>query len=168
MDSVEKYKQTLDKIGHIMSYKRDILKVFGSRGTNILKEALSVMQKQMDKHVRDEEVIVSNGDMDKVGRVVEFFLSIAVNEPIVPIFRDLSEVYLLLIFNWNKELGKSLSLENRVKAINNITKGQMTMLDTVDTLKVLLKRAKQVSKYEPPAFQLSKHYLKSLSEETDT
>ena len=83
----------------------------------------------------------------------------------MPIFRDLSRFYLLLVFNWNKELGKRPDIELSVSAAQRIVEGQMTMIDTINLLKTVSERLQKLSGYEPPAFELSRHYLQSLEGE---
>ncbi|GAI80579.1 unnamed protein product, partial [marine sediment metagenome] len=117
---------------------------------------------QMNELAEDKAVEASGEEKSRVKEVADLFLSIAVNEPITPIFRDLSKFYLLLMFNWNKELGKRPDIEKQISTAQKIVMAQMTMLDTIDLLKYQLKRGRDMRNWNPPAFELSRHYLETL------
>ena len=160
-EDLKKYQETVSKIKGIMKYEADLKKVFGPRLDKV-KKSFEIMECQMDDLAEDTEVAASGEEKSRVKEVVNLFLSIAVNQPIVPIFRDLSRFYLLLVFNWNKELGKRADIEASVSAVQRIVEGQMTMIDTINILRALLERARKTQQYSPPAFELSRHYLESL------
>lgn len=163
MDSFEEYQKALNRTKGIMAYQKDLLKAFGPRGVEKLKMALGVMEAQMNQLGEDKSVVASNTDRGKVKEAINLFLNIAVYQPIVPIFRDLSQVYLLIAFNWNKELGRP-DIQTAIQATRNIVSGQMTMNETINLLKTVSERVQKLNRYEPPAFELSRHYLKSLEE----
>lgn len=165
-EDLKKYQETVNKIKGIMKYEADLKKVFGPRLDKV-KEALEIVECQMNDLAEDVTVEVSGEEKSRVKEVVNLFLSIAVNQPIAPIFRDLSRFYLLLVFNWNKELGKRADIEASVSTVQRIVEGQMTMIDTINILRALLERARKTQQYSPPAFELSRHYLESLDKGKD-
>ncbi len=161
-EDLRKYQETVGKIKGILKYEADLKKVFGPRLDKV-QGALGIMESQMNDLAEDKAVEASGEEKSRVKEVVNLFLSIAVNRPIVSIFRDLSRFYLLLVFNWNKELGKRPDIELSVSAAQRIVEGQMTMIDTINLLKTVSERFQKLSGYEPPAFELSRHYLNSFS-----
>jgi len=163
-EELKKYKETVNKIKEIMKYEMDLRRVFGDR-LPALKKALGIMECQMDDLAQDKKIEASGEDKSTVKEAVNSFLSIAVSQPITLIFRDLSRTYLLLAFNWNRELGKRQDMESEIRAVQGIVEGQLTMLDTINLLKTLLQRGREMLDYRPPAFELSRHYLESLREE---
>lgn len=163
MDNLEEYRKALERTKGIMAYQKDMLKVFGPRGVEKLKIALGIIETQMNQLGEDKSVVASSADKGRVKEAVDLFLNIAVYQPIVPIFRDLSSIYLLLAFNWNKELGRP-DIQTAIQAIRNIVSGQMVMGETINLLKTVSERLQKLNRYEPPAFELSRHYLKSLEE----
>ncbi|GAI60825.1 unnamed protein product [marine sediment metagenome] len=162
-EDLKKYQETVSKIKGILKYEADLKKVFGPRLGKV-NGVFELMLRQMDDLAEDKAVEASGEEKSRVKEVVNLFLSIAVNRPIVPIFRDLSRFYLLLVFNWNKELGKRPDIELSVSAAQRIVEGQMTMIDTINLLKTVSERLQKLIGYEPPAFELSRHYLQSLEE----
>ena len=163
-EDLKKYQETVSKIKGIMKYESDLKKMFGPRLDKV-QGALGLMESQMNALAEDKAVEASGKEKSRVKEVVNLFLSIAVNQPIVPIFRELSRFYLLLVFNWNKELGKRPDIELSVSAVQRIVEGQMTMIDTINLLKTVSERLQRLNRYGPPAFELSRHYLQSLGGE---
>lgn len=165
-EDLKKYQQTVDKIKKIFGWELELKKVFGPRIDKV-KGVFELVQRQMNELAEDKNVEVSEEEKSRVKQVAGLFLSIAVNEPIVPIFRDLSKLYLLLIFNWNKELGKRPDIENQISTAQKIVMAEMTMVDTISLLKTLLKRGREMKSWSPSAFELSKHYLETLNKEEE-
>lgn len=163
-EELKKYKETVNKIKEIMKYEMDLRRVFGDR-LPVIKKALEIMECQMDDLAQDKKIEASDKDKSTVKEALNLFLSIAVSQPITLIFRDLSKTYLLLAFNWNRELGKRQDMESAIRAVQGIVEGQLTMFDTINLLKTLSQRGREMLDYRPPAFELSRHYLESLREE---
>ena len=147
-----------------MKYESDLRQVFGDR-LPVIRKAFEIMEGQMNNLAKDEKIEASGEEKSSIKEAVNLFLDIAMNRSITPIFRDLSRTYLLLAFNWNKELGRRLDMESAIRATQGIVEGQLTMLDTINLLKELVKRGKEMVNYRPPAFELSRHYLESLQGE---
>lgn len=160
-EDLKKYQQTINEIKKIFGWELELKKVFGPR-IDIVKGVFELMYRQMNELGEDKKVEVTGEEKSRVKEVVNLFLSIAVNQPIVPIFRDLLKSYLLLVFNWNKELGKTEDIENQINTTQKIVTAQMTMLEAIDLLKLLLKQGRDMKSWQPPAFELSRHYLESL------
>jgi len=165
-EDLKKYQGTVNSIKKLFEWDPDLKKVFGPRLDKV-KGVFELLQRQMNELAEDKTVEVSGEEKSRVKEVVNLFLSIAVNEPIVPIFRDLSKFYLLLMFNWNKELGKRPDIENQISTAQKIVEAQLTLLDTIGLLKMLLRRGRDMRNWNPPAFELSRHYLESLKEKED-
>ncbi len=165
-EDYKKYQENLSKIKEILKYENDLRKVFAENQLQTIRKGLETMESQMEKLAKDEQVQASGQDKSTVKGVTDIFLNVAVNQPMIPISRDLTLNYLLLTFNWNLALGKRPDIEQNIKAVQGIVRGEMTIVDAINTLKALLERAKSLTQYTPPAFELSKHYLESLKKGT--
>lgn len=161
------YKATVEKINKILGYKDDIRRVFSENGFMNIKKAFNILTEQMEKAAKDENIEPSTEEKSLVKSTVDLFREIAIEKPIAPIFRDLSATYLLLVFNWNQTLGKMPDIGNDIKLIDGIIRGQLTMLDAIYTLQVLLEKIKKFQQYEPPSFNLSRAYLDNLKKEIE-
>lgn len=161
------YKSTVDKINKILEYRDDMRRVFSENGLMNIKKAFNILTEQMEKAAKDENVGPSTEEKSLVKSTVDLFREIAIEKPIAPIFRDLSATYLLLVFNWNQAFGKMPGIEKDIKLIDGITRGQLTMLDAIYTLQIVLEKIKKFQQYEPPSFNLSRAYLDNLKKEIE-
>ncbi len=174
MDSQEAYSQyqkTLEKTRTILNYQNDLIRMFGNKGFESLKLALEKISSSMERAAQNDGLAeIQIEDKNLVTGVVKSFLNIAIEKPITPIFRDLADNYLMIVYNWSQMLAKCSGIEQDIKVINGIVRSQLTLLDTISVLKVILERAKNIRNYDPPAFDLSRAYLdnlKSAIEERD-
>jgi len=164
-DSIKAYQRNVKEIKRILSFKKELRKVFNERNIEKVNNVFNLVTEDMDFLIRGEKATATGPEKSQVKSVVNLFLNVAINQPIVPIFRDLARELGLLIFNWNKVVGKRPDIEVDVLATRRIIDNQLTMLDAITILKVLIRRLKNMERYSPPAFQLSKAYLKSLDKE---
>jgi len=161
------YKTTVEKINKILEYRDDMRRVFSENGFTNIKKVFNILTEQMEKAAKDESVEPSNEEKSLVKNTVNLFREIAIEKPVAPIFRDLSATYLLLVFNWNQTFGKMPDIEKDIKLIDGIIRGQLTMLDAIYTLQILLEKTKKLQQYEPPSFNLSRAYLDNLKKEIE-
>lgn len=161
------YKSTVEKINKILGYENDMRSVFSQNGFTNIKKAFNILTEQMEKAAKDENVEPSNEEKSLMRSTVNLFREIAIEKPIASIFRDLSATYLLLVFNWNQTFGKMPDIEKDVKLIDGIIRSQLTMLDAIRTLQILLEKTKKLQEYKPPSFNLSRAYLDNLKKEIE-
>ncbi len=55
-------------------------------------------------------------------------------------------------------------ISSKIYSLRRFIDYHLTVIDTIRVLKKLLKRVEEIQRFVPPAFELSKHYLKSLQE----
>lgn len=159
----KEYQKTIKETKKILSFDNELRKIFGSK-KKLVREVFKIAEKQMSALAEEKSVNPSREERKKIKRVVELFLDVATTKPIDSFFQDLATRYLLVIFNWNKSLVQDQAIERQIKATEAIVKGHTTIMHAINVLKKVTKQAKDVSSYEPPAFDLSKHYLKSLQD----
>ncbi|GAI76133.1 unnamed protein product, partial [marine sediment metagenome] len=82
-EDLKRYQETVDKIKGILKYEADLKKVFGPRLDKV-NGVFELMLRQMDDLAEDKAVETSGKEKSRVKEVVNLFLSIAVNRPIVP------------------------------------------------------------------------------------
>jgi hypothetical protein len=159
--ALEQYRATVNEIRRIFAYDIELRKVFGNRVGRV-KDAFQVMVCQMDALAEDKEVEVSPEQKATVEKAVNDFLAVAIYQPMLNLFRDLSKQYLKLAVNWNRELGKVQAIDVQAQASIQIVEGQETFVAAARTLRQLIKHVESMEKFAPPAFQLSKHFLDSI------
>jgi len=160
-EDLKKYQETVGNIKKLFEWDLELKKVFGPR-IDLVKGVFELMQRQMNELAEDKKIEASGEEKSRVKEVVNLFYNIAMNEPIVDIFRDLSVFYLRLVFNWNKELGKRPDIVTAINDTQKITLSQMAMLEAAIQLKYHAKRNRDMMYWQPQSFEVSRHYLESL------
>lgn len=72
--------------------------------------------------------------------------------------------WIYLVFNWNQNTLKDNDLNVSMQYLLRIMDQHYTIIEAIDHLKFLLDRSKKIQGWQPPSFELSKHYLKFLEE----
>lgn len=161
----EKFLQTVNKVCDIFRYRKDLERVFGRDGLVRFEESFNIMRKHMDQLRGDRSVHVTPPERDKVMGTLRLLQAIAVNNPIVPIFRDIVIPFNRIAYNWNQNTQNDKHMELTIQTINRIITSQKTMDDTITILQTLLRKARDEIRYRPPSFELSRHYLNSLEKD---
>ena len=120
------------------------------------------MARQMNALMKEDGITATEKEIDNVKAALQHLLHGIITEPLTDFVRDLTTEMGRLSFNWNKFIGKKQTIETTSLAIQRIARGNKTMNDTEMVLKKLLKRAQANLQYKPPAWELSRHYLRSL------
>ena len=161
-ESYKAYKDTVARTEIILRYEDDMRKTFSVQVTQKIKAVLAFVSGQMETVFAGSTPAVTEKDLAAVTEVVNFFSLIATEKPITPIFGDLSQTFLLLVFNWNVATVGDKNIDRSIKLVDAIVNSQMTMRETIELLQKLLEKAKKANQYEPPSFNLSRAYLENL------
>lgn len=161
-ESYKAYKETVSRAEEIIRFEDDMRKTFSAQGAQKIKAVLGFISGQMEVIFSGGRPTVSGDDLSRVNEVVNFFSVIAAEKPITPIFKDLSQIFLLLIYNWNAAVAGDKNIERSIKLVDAIVTSSMTMRETIELLQKLIEKAKKANQYEPPSFNLSRAYLENL------
>lgn len=157
----EQYRNVVAKLRNILNYKLDMQKIFGQYAAQIEKVTNFVIA-DLDSVIDKRDFVISRERTNEVKQMVDRLTHIVTYEPIVPILRDLTMVCTLLFHNWNQNVVKDGSLETRIAILSRLVNMQLTLIETIEIMKRIGKKQHELSQYRPPAFELSRHYLKSL------
>lgn len=94
-------------------------------------------------------------------------LQTPIEEQITPILKDLVKEFITLAASWNENIAQKIEIRQKIYSLRRFVDYHLTVIDTIRILKNLLKRAEETQRFAPPAFELSKHYLKALQELED-
>mgnify|MGYP000083981564 CR=1 FL=1 len=158
---IEEYQATIRRIKEFLEHEKELSDLFGGN-LQVVKKAFEIMMCQLEKLRTHPKVEATEEECKIVEESINLFFTIASTQPIIQIFRNLSKDYLVLAYNWNREIWKNPRIETKIRAIHAIVEAQLTILDTINLLKILLEKVKEILKFSPPAFELSRHYLESL------
>lgn len=68
-----------------------------------------------------------------------------------------------LVSNWNKLVGDE-KLDETMSSFMTFIEYHKNTVATIESMKILLKEVRKYRDFAPPAFELSKHYLKSIDD----
>jgi len=156
------YERNKKKLEYILGHK-DLNMILGRKQQEIVKKGFAVMRKGMDDKAAEKQLVPATGkEKSQVKEALNLVLNRVINAPIIPILRDLALEFRLLAFNWNKSFGKRPDIVQVAQNITAITQGNLSLVQSINIIKSLTERLRNVQRFTPPAFELSKAYLETL------
>jgi len=157
------YRRNKDALNYIINH-REMTMV--NRDT--LKRAFEIMTLDMGLIAVDTPVTDTSPERKSaVKEALNHIMNAVINQPLVPILKDLALEFGLLAFNWNKVVGKRPDITQIIVNTRHIVEGVMSLTEATQVLKLMISKCKALSKFAPPAFELSKAYLKTLDEKEE-
>lgn len=159
------FQETVKKARRL-SFSNSLSTVFTNKEIGDLKMTIDAMERDIGKAMEGEKVqfkdVDANAAASMLNRLLTHFLIEVVREEV----KEFTLVYLQLAFNYTKLRREvkcaPVGLEEAIKKLNSFVNYHQSVEATIQVLKALLKRAREVKQFSPPAFELSRHYLKSL------
>jgi len=163
------FEKMLKPLEKMIGYKAEFKRAFGPNGDKIILPAYRVMKSQLLvlAPVDGKKVSVSNNDKQIVRRAAEMMAAITIDGQISQYFRDFADVYLSLLITWNLQLARTRTIDVMGNMCQRILNDMMTMRDTTEVMTRTTKKLRESLRYQPPAFELSRHYLKSLQDDIE-
>ena len=158
-DDLKKMLRPLEKL---MNYNAEFNQTFGSSGTRIIAPAYRMMRDQLLTLADGKKVGASNKNKQLAQQASSAMTAVVTSGPISQYYRNFAETYLPLLNNWNLQLGKNESINAMTRANQRILDDMMTAKDATEVLNRAIKTLRELLQYRPVAFDLSRHYLKSL------
>jgi len=165
--AVQAYREKIKKVDNILSYSGDFKQGYGEGGSGRIKKMYQFIQRDMEKLIRDEKVTVEPGEMQLLKNVLNEMREVLLNKTITPLVHDLSVELAKLIFNWNSQVAKQGDITLRCQNLENLANNYRTLGEASAVLRALIEKGKRELQYRPPAFELSKHYLRALREDEE-
>lgn len=153
------YERNVKKLEYILKHPQ-VNTVLTAKKKDLLNKAFAIMKVDMES--KQEGAEARGEEKSVVKECLNIILSCAINLPITPILRDLGCEFGLLAFNWNKAFAKRDDITATCRDVKSIIEGILSLKQVVEVSKVLLKELKEMKRFAPPVFQLSRAYLKSL------
>jgi len=156
------FERNVEKLEYILGH-RDLNAILSRDRQKVVKCAFELMKRQLDSEKFDKEA--SGKEKSTVKEALNTLLPVVINQPMRPILRDLGLEFGLLAFNWNEAFGKRPDITGIVVTIKNVVERTLSLMEAIDIIKGLTNRVRDMERFSPPAFELSKHYLKSLEKQ---
>lgn len=134
-----------------------------------LQKLYAGIKSDIDLMMRDESpVLMKNPDfMRNLTSNLSSTISMFLYEAVDPTYCVFSEAFTHLIKNWNDNTLKDVNINQSCNTIFRFIDNRFTMAETCDTLKKLLKKMSEYRQWNPPAFQVSEHFIKALNKSTE-
>ena len=158
---LEKYFNVINVFGKISGHQ-DIKVIFGPNATKV-NETVKTIDVEISALFKGAAVQTKISP-EQIQGIIAILTSIAMEKELTPPVKDYVGAATMLISLWNFYLKKDEQLETGLRFINRILRAQMTLVDTINVTRALLRKLDQIVKYVPPAFDISRHYLKALDE----
>lgn len=157
------FERNVKKLEYILGH-RDLDAILSRDRQKVVKCAFELMKRQLGSlTVKDPVPFQVNGKQKStVKEALNTLLPVVINQPMRPILKDLGLEFGLLAFNWNKAFGKRPDIADVAVTIKNVVEKTLSLMEAIDIIKGLTNRVRDMERFSPPAFELSKHYLKSL------
>ena len=127
---------------------------------SIIEETVDLIEKQMKR-----KKLSTKEENEKVIRTITLLTNFAIQRTITPIFRDLTNEFIILIAIWNEKIAQNIEIQKRIYSLRNFIDYHLSVVETIKELKSLLEKMKELQSFNPPAFDLSRHYLSYLQKE---
>lgn len=128
--------------------------------------SFGIMQKHIDE--LNAEKRPSEHDPRRVHRTVEFLKETILYEPLDRGFQNFAWAWIFLVQNWNNNVGKSESMRRDCDYCIRLLDDFVSIKEATETMKVLNKKLRDFKSWNPPAFEVSKHFINYLEEEDNT
>jgi len=132
-----------------------------------VRRAIDIMLKTLDVIAKGRRTGVGDNMMNDVVKGTMIVMEKAIYSRQTRFMVDFALTYVDLLLLWNKELGYNYDLDIMGDAISAIVRSYLTITEANDILRNLIDRVEKYLKVEPPAYGVSRHYLKLVYERLD-
>lgn len=154
----------LTPLTKLLGYSTEMRITFGP-ATVRLTDAYKVMKGHLTTLAKTTgaKVKVNNRELSQVISALRLLNSVFIERTVTRFFRDLSTEYLRLTSNWNTNTCRSGDVTRLVRYSNSMLNMEMTLSDTIATSRTLLAKLRNEVRFRPPAYDLARHYLDSIT-----
>lgn len=159
---VAQHEALIKELERILGFRIELLNVFGG-SLDTVENGYRLMKEQMADIIKDRPVSVQPHEAQSVGKLFDILVEFALYRELTPIFRDFAYALYSLGRHWNENTVKDQNLLNNMTVVAKVVRDMRTHDETMDLLRKLIDKGREIYRYEPPAFKLSEHYFKTLT-----
>jgi len=127
------------------------------------RKAFSIISRHIEE-LNNECENITNYDPSVITQTINYLKGIIIEDPITQEFADFADNWCLFVFNWNNNVLKNDDLGKDTVFIQKALKQHFTIIETIDVMKRMNKKFKEINNWNPPAFEVAKHYINYLEE----
>lgn len=162
---IENFQNDLRKTRDILKHEGELRKIFGSRYKGI-RDNLEVIIEDIQLITNSENPKSGEKERRRIKKTVDLFFNVALSQHMPPIFKDLSNYYLRIVYNWNEMIESNPDISSKIKKVIEITKDRISINTSVHLLRSSTDNISSLLSQEPDSFELSRSYLKNLNKAT--
>ena len=151
----------LQPIRNMFKYSAELGVLFNRQTIDLLNKGLNVIKEDL-LSVAVNEKKPGFINVDLIVRCIEIFTEVLVTQPTTEFFKELADKYTEVINNWNLQVAKNDRVTRKLGFLGRLLRNRKTMDDTTEILRILNYKLQNERNYRPPAYELSRHYLKEL------
>jgi len=157
------HQALIKEIERILGFRKDLIATFGG-SLDSMENGYRLMKEHAALIIKDEPVSVQPHEAQIIGRLFDILVDFVLYRELPLVFRDFAHALCTLGRNWNTNTINDKNLHNNITIIAKVVRDLKTVDDTMDLLRKLIEKGNQIYLYEPPAFKLSEHYFKTLTQ----
>lgn len=136
-------------------------KVYLGKSIDEFKQSFNYMQSNI-KELENENEELTKGDNNQILKTVKVIKERYLNNPVDNKFSCFADAWIYLVFNWNNNTIKSPTIKEECDYVHRLIEDFLTMKEVLDNLKYVNDRLKNFKSWNPPAFEVSKHFIEYL------
>jgi len=156
------YEDTKSEIIEFMGDTR-FIEMFQGKAEHI-KNIIADIFDDIELLMKNEDIESLKFKCDKI-RIedgVDTIMYVAVEFPISEIECDLLKNITQLFYNYNDNVIKDESIKIRSSFLTNFLDGFLSLRDAINIIRNYSRSSERLTKFNPPSFELSRHYIDSL------
>lgn len=157
------YNPNVDKLKKVLTHPQ-IYTVLNKQSLSQVNQMIESMERDIKLNKKGEKPEINEEKIRSIGGMLNSLLKIAMEKPITPIFKDLSNELIVLTAYWNENIGQNMKIRDLSYTLRRFIDYHLSMIDLIQLSKSLLSKMEQIQNFSPPSFELSRHYLQSLQD----
>lgn len=164
MNKPEDIDKVLQPLEQMLKYNNEMRVIFSDPARQAVISVFEMMKDNLKIAVVGTVVKAGQKEVEAVVQVTAVIIDVLVERPITEFFKNMVVPYLDLVNNWNQQIAKNDGITNSIRYSKRILEDNMTISDSIGVMRNLLAKLRREQQYRPPAYELSKHYLKELQD----
>lgn len=154
--------ECVNKLKGFLSRETFVVSSFLGRNAENFRKSLAMILQNIEEMENDKEP--SKLENEFIINTIRDLKNIVLDSPVYPEFSDFADNWCFLVFNWNNNVLKNEDLNKDCLFIQRILRQHYTIVEAIDNLKFLNKKIRSFKDWNPPAFEVAKHYINYLEE----
>lgn len=159
------FTQTVQKVRKL-TFMDVLLTVFTPKEINDIRITINSMERDISATLEGKKISPQKKDGEVIGFMLNRLLNHFLNETVKEEIKEFSLIYLKLTSNYYEVLRslqlKDDKLQKSINSLNNFINYQNNVVALTEVVKILVRKVRDASNLNLPAWENSRHYLLSI------